>query len=488
MKQNYRLDTDFEMVGVWTIPGYNISTGITGKLTFKNNLLLLDLYDDINNIKESSAIQYIGADNVIEEYIIGFSQDGYTIIIENAIRTNFNLNSPGFALTQYSSHKSIIMQVNYAHYDFSLEKLCHSLISDGLDAIECKSCRFSLKDMNVWMNSSVIKRKEKKKSECIYFDLLEGEEEQFPVQDKNLLFSSDVICKSSPNTLSEEHFWRLESNDGENLTLGELKQNIDLLKNLFQLFVDSPTEYTFIDFQIAIEGKVRKTIPTYYIFSQYKSHSKTKISLYYTDIKDNFNLALKNWYEKNEQLSLIIDNYLNDININYFSESKLLNAIKNLEIYHRNFKDTSKNEQVDAELEKSKEILIKYIEENIEDKEYQDRFIRNIKHNPEWTLSKRLRELFKGLDSQLINKFLKLPNKSPSDSISSIVNSLVQTRNYYTHGDDLTKYPQSITDTIKQLEITSMLYQIVKYFIYDELGILDDVVIKNVLEGRKTYI
>ncbi|MBG9983229.1 hypothetical protein HZY86_09175 [Aerococcaceae bacterium DSM 111020] len=131
-----------------------------------------------------------------------------------------------------------------------------------------------------------------------------------------------------------------------------------------------------------------------------------------------------------------------------------MNAIKNLEMYQRNFKDTSKPEQVDEMLEQSKETLIKFVEENIEDKKYQERFIRNIKYNPELTLSKRLTYLFKKLDSSVKSDFLKLPHKSPSDSISSIVNSLVQTRNYYTHGDDLTNYPRCITDTKKQLEIT----------------------------------
>lgn len=130
--------------------------------------------------------------------------------------------------------------------------------------------------MNLWMNSPVIKRRVKQKSECIYYDLLEGEVDKFSVQDRNLLYSSDVICKRSSNALSEEHFWRLESNDGKNLTLRELKEHIDLFKSLFQLFVDSPTEYSFIDLYIAIEGKIRKTIPAHYIYSQYRSHAKLK--------------------------------------------------------------------------------------------------------------------------------------------------------------------------------------------------------------------
>lgn len=488
MWNNYRLDTDFEMIGIWTLSGYNLNSGISGKLTFKNNILLLDLYGDFNDLRADNEIQFFGVKLVIEEYIIGFSQDGYTVILENAIETNHKTRVPGFSSSQFKVSKSIIMKINYSLYQISFEDLCSKFISKGLDAIECTSCLFSLRDMNQWMNSSVIKREEQEKYECIFYDLSVGEAEKFSVQEKNLLYMSDVVCKRSFNTLSEEHFWRLKSDIDDNLTLGELKENMDLFKNLFQLFLDSPTEYTFIYFKVSIEGYIKESIPIHYIYSQYKSDEKTKINLFYTDIKDEFSSILNNWYRKNEQLSLIIDNYLNDINTDYFSESKLLNAIKNLEIYHRNFRDETKSKPIDEELEQSKEMVIKYIEENIEDSKYQKRFIRNIKYNPELTLNNRLTQLFRGLNQRVIDSFLKLPKKSPSSSIGSIVNSLVQTRNYYTHGDDITKYPQSITDTRKQLEVTSMLYQIVKYFIFDELGILNDKVIDNLINGKKEYL
>ena len=104
------------------------------------------------------------------------------------------------------------------------------------------------------------------------------------------------------------------------------------------------------------------------------------------------------------------------------------------------------------------------------------------------TLSKRLSELFKKMDSKVKNEFLKLPNKNLSDSISSIVYSLVQTRNYYTHGDDISKYPKSIKDTVEQLNITSVLNQIIKYYIYEELEMVNDDVIEGVIKGKKNYI
>ncbi|MBF0847775.1 hypothetical protein IR145_09965, partial [Streptococcus danieliae] len=85
--------------------------------------------------------------------------------------------------------------------------------------------------------------------------------------------------------------------------------------------------------------------------------------------------------------------------------------------------------------------------------------------------------------------FIKLPGKNMKSSIDSITNSLVQTRNYYTHGDDVENYPQAITDTIEQLNITSTLNQIIKYYIFKELGMLNKnkEIINKIIEGRRRY-
>lgn len=486
MGQTYRIDSDFEVIGEWFLPKYGFSSSTTGKLIFKDSKIRLQLYGSFDDFNEN-AVEYGTSELKKETYIFGFSQDGCTIIIENAIVVDWKMSVPGMKYTEYSTNRCLVMEINYSHFGFGVDQLCNMLVNEGIDNISCKSCNFSIKDMNLWMNSSAIKSQLKDKYCSIYYDLSEVETDTFTVRDRNLLYSNDVICKRDSNRLSEEYFWILKGKNGENITLKELKTSIDVFKNLLQFFVESPTEYTFINFKIAVEGENEKTISAHYIQSQYKSKVKTKVSVHYTDIKEKLASILENWYNKNDKLSLIIENYLNDVNTNYFSNTKLLNAIKNLEIYHRKFKDIQEDRQINSNLEQYKMQLINYIKKNIDDKEVKYRFIRNIKYNPDMTLHKRLSELFEELDFKVQEEFFQSPNKTSKDNRESIITSLVETRNYYTHGDDKNKYLNMISDTLEQLNMTSILNQIIKYYIYKELEMLDDDIIKAVVGGKKNY-
>ncbi|QTJ38269.1 MULTISPECIES: HEPN domain-containing protein [Dolosigranulum] len=487
MKEKCRLDKDFEKVGLWTLPNYSFSSGISGKIIYNNNSLKLEIYGDLNDIKESDGIRCFGIEPEKEEVIIGFTQDGYTVIIEDAYQRYRTASYPGMVYTEYIFNKCILMKINYCDSEKSENQLLEMIKNVGIDNIPCSSCKFSIRDMNLWMNSSEIHQKIGCKSKCIYYDLSSYDIDYFYVHDDNLVFSNDVVCKSIGNSLSEEYFWKLTTINSDQHSLSDYKTNIDSFKSLLQLFIDSPTQYSFIDFEIPMEGYYKNNITAHYIYSQFHSETNTKVRLPYNVLSDKLGLILENWFKKKNKLSLIIDNYLNDINNNYFSEAKLLNAIKNLEIYHRNFKDNVNNQIEDEGLESYKKDLIEYINNTIDDPKFRGRFISNIEYYPETSLRKRLSDLFKNLPPELIDVYFKLSNKSPSKSIDSMINRIVQTRHYYTHGDDITNFPKCIIDTIDQIKATNTLNQIVKYYIYEELGILDAEVIKTFIKENPKY-
>lgn len=486
MNQDYRLDKDFEIIGIWILPGGNFTNGTTGKLSFIDGRFKLEVYGEFKQNEGDAGLLLFGDDQSNEEYILGFSQDGYSIVLNRNHQTKHKQSFPGTAYSEYHVGKSLFMKVNYAHYDYTPESFLEHIISIGINNIECGSVQFSFKGINQWMGSTVIRKETKSKGKSISFDFEDTENDVFELSENNIKFTSSVTCQTTKNAIYEEYFWKLDAINETKYTLNEYLNYMNSFKDLIHLFIDSPTEYSFIDFDIAFEGKYRKSIKVYYFYEQYKSEKFPKVNISYIDIRDSFSIMLENWYEKNKQLGLIIDNYLNDINTNYFSDSKLMNSIKNLEIYHRNFVDQSSLLPINSKLEEQKTTLKKYVVEQI-DGEFRDRFIRNIDYNPEITLSKRLTELFKQLDINVKEAFFNSDEKSINKSINKIVYSLVQTRNYFTHGDDLSKYKRAITNTVEQLNITAILNEIVKYYIYKELEILDEKIINIVINQRKIY-
>lgn len=486
MNQDYRLDKNFEIIGTWVLPGENFTSGTTGKLSFIDGRLKLEVYGDLNRKKSDSRLPFFEDGLTYEEYILGFSQDGFTILLNKNHQIKYKQSSPGFDYSEYTVGRSILMKVNYAYFDYTPESLLQHIIDIGINNIECISLQFSFKGINNWMDSTVIRKKIKDKGQSIFYDFEDTENDVFELSKYNIKYTNSVTCQTTTNSIHEEYFWKLNAIDEMKYTLDEYLQYMHSFKDLIHLFVETPTEYTFVDFDIAIEGKNRKSIKTYYIYDQFKAEKVPKVSITYNDIKDRFSIVLENWFEKNNRLSLIVDNYLNDINTNYFSDSKLLNSIKNLEIYHRNFVDKSKLLPLNEELEEQKTLLKDYVLKNIEP-EFRDRFIRNIDYNPDIVLGKRLSELFNQLDENMKENFFKINGISLKNSIKKRVFSLVQTRNYLTHGDDISKYEKIITNTAEQLNMTAILNQIIKYYIFYELDILNDDVIDKLIKHRKIY-
>ncbi|MGX7107896.1 HEPN domain-containing protein [Facklamia miroungae] len=486
MNQTYRLDKDFEIIGTWILPGENFSKGTTGKLAFYNGRLKLEVYGNLNRNEDNRGIVYIDDKLGYEENIFGFSQDGFTILLNINHQIKYRQNSPGFDYSEYLVGKCLLMKVNYAHFEYTLESLLQYIIDIGINNIECTSLQFSFKGINNWMDSTVIRKKTKEKGISIFYDFEGFENDVFELPKYNIQFTNSVICQTTNNSIYEEYFWKLNAIDDLKYTLDKYLHYMHSFKDLVHLFVESPTEYTFVDIDIAFEGKYRNSIKSYYIYEQYKAEKDPNITITYNEIKDKFSIMLENWFEKNNRLNLIIDNYLNDINTNYFSDSKLLNSIKNLEIYHRNFIDISDSLSPNEKLEEQKKLLKSFVVEHL-DREFQDRFISNIDYSPETSLSKRLTELFNKLNENMKEKFFKEKNKNIKQSIKSVVYSLVQTRNYLTHGDYKSKDKKIISDTEDQLNITSILNQIIKYYIFYELDILDDHVIDNLIKQRKVY-
>lgn len=91
--------------------------------------------------------------------------------------------------------------------------------------------------------------------------------------------------------------------------------------------------------------------------------------------------------------------------------------------------------------------------------------------------------MFKNLDDEIKSKFFKRDGKSLSKSIDSIAYRLVKSRNYYTHGDVKKLTPYIIQSGADIIYYSSMLNQILKYYIYSELFDLDKEIITIIGDG-----
>ena len=157
-------------------------------------------------------------------------------------------------------------------------------------------------------------------------------------------------------------------------------------------------------------------------------------------LHDNFAEIMDQWFTKSEKLDFIIKQYTKNLHSIPYIEDNLLSTIRNLEVYARNFH-----------------------EEKIRNYERENKIFK--KRNKESFLKSKLIFLFKNSDSEFEKLILESFN-----NFSQFIESIVQTRHYYTHGDKKSKYPRLMTDYNEFYKTNVILQKLLHYYLFQELG------------------
>ena len=106
-----------------------------------------------------------------------------------------------------------------------------------------------------------------------------------------------------------------------------------------------PISYTNIEFLVddkIINGKHWTTIRGKFFiqharkFKKWNKDSQQNISL--RKLEDNFEKILNHWFDKSEKLEFIVRQFSKNLHGDLYLEDQLVDAIRNLEVYSRNFK------------------------------------------------------------------------------------------------------------------------------------------------------
>lgn len=483
----FRQDTEFEMLGQFVYAGGNINDGITGKIIYKEDKIAdrleLEIYGELIDPEVDN--------DSLEDFnkyhkIIGFTNNGFTVIIERAVKRKSLQNFPGIPYTRYDLGRCLFLNINY---DRSFDKVSNELSDIGIDNMVASNCQYSFSGIDEWIDKSKVTYTRKDRV-CKYeVDLNKVNEETYLVKELNLKFSSGIEIKTCSKGFTEEFYWSLEPIKGEELSVKSIVDNLKIFKELMEIVITVPIDFSYFKLRIPIKQMDDNIVTGYLVSSRLDigNYRKSNTDIPYTKIEKNFERILCNWYKKRNRLTLITQNFIINKYAYQYNQSVLLNSIKNLEMYHRNFiqeKETQKNE--DLEIDKS--ILLNLIENSIENEEHKYRFINNINYNPGISLKNRLKTLFNDLDNNIKNMLVKNKKGSIKRKIDKLAQKLANTRNYYTHGDLDTDSGFIIKEPIEILETTLLLNQIIKYYICKELFDLDDEIIDIITKGMSGVI
>lgn len=466
---DYSLNTHFEMMGLWTVNYHHLENAVSGILTYQRGELKLKL------LGEMSDFSY-------KRMLYGYTEDGHFIWVPNIEARPFSEDADVYSVNEYSIKECYIFEDDATNPFGNVEiaSTFSQIFENGQNDFKIHDLSFSTNHLLGWIGQKVQ-----------HENVTEKEELQIPygiVKKKTFDLLNDLILQLYINQDISGNDASIFVKSGAEVHLEYPTIGRVWFKNIFGDALSFVRLIEFLGGRINkfqyIRFEVKPGIRGTYVFEQLNNRTNYSTSNMHTtfrDLEPHFNRVLLNYNAKKSKLDLIIDDYLSEFYLEEFYETKLLNSIRNLEIYHRNFVEPRLDIKEDSQQEIARQQIIDFINEFISER-YQGRFRSQVYYRPEKSLRKRLDYLIKNLPDEVFDTLnIKSPTKRKSRSIGSYINRIVETRHYFTHGDFPENYPNRFEHIDQVKRVNQTLRKITLYYVYKELGITDEVIIEDII-------
>ncbi len=183
-------------------------------------------------------------------------------------------------------------------------------------------------------------------------------------------------------------------------------------------------------------------------------------------------------------LEKVLSGHLNSSFKNFFEVDDFLQASRNIEVFARTFNNVK--EKTPENYEEIKMELLNRLNQ-FDQKELTMYFEKKITYVGEISLSKKIRELIRTIPEQLRTDLFSTPDRSLSRSITKFCQIVGETRNYYTHGDNINNYPNAIR-SMKELHIVyNKMKCLVDILILQTLNLDEEKIVKSIKRWDGPY-
>lgn len=469
--KDYSWDKEFEIKGYFSESPDDIANknNLSGILHYSPREIVLELFGEF----EEEAGNPFGFSKYLEK-IYGFSNNGEVLILNTYGEPMANLSYPGFPITKYRVKNFKIYKVFYQGLeDFDGSSGAFRDLINKLDSEEIERYQFSFEHIEEWIGKSLVTVKYGENKTVFESAVDEYQSTNVLIKSLKMNFEDTATLHSSFTTTSftSDYFIKLTSADSDRRKFNEFYQASRKFKDFIEILSNIPLSFTNIEFLVHYKMVEDKRLPliTGKFFVQHdrkskkwKINSQQDISL--RKLEDNFEQILNQWFDKSEELEFIVRQFSKNLHGDLYLEDQLVDAIRNLEVYSRNFKNFKIPQCLSDVEEKARQSLIDFINTHILE-EFRKKFRGRLNSKAKVpTLAERLKKLFDSIDEVNQDKIFSDRDKE------LLIKKLVDTRNYFTHGDSKEKYSELISDINEMYEIKLLLQEVLRYYIYQELG------------------
>lgn len=476
----------FEIKGKWFLNNENLDDSISGILRFSPKAIALELIGAFKGM--NSRDLSIDAPSTT---IFGISDEGECFTLFNCYLVTAQLVATGFSTVSYDVQKFYV----------------GTQFVDSEDSLLITDVEVSFTNLNTWLRYPVIKRDRDNRAQRItnYVDLADPKlsNRQILIPSLSLLLEE---CFDFNMTLPKEcfldetqsmhvnRFYRLSSANKELLSPAMFFDYAHHLCRLLSLFMGIATYFSYIEFNfpdlegvtlngesIQIENHCRLFFVQVGNITQAlhlevsRAHA---IPTRYSDVHSNMAQIFDCWFQEKHVFSEILDQFISDLYIPTYVENQFLSVVRGLESYHRYLGTIDTAE--DAALEEARSNILAFIHEKTPP-EFQEFFVSKVQYTGDISLRSRLNTLIKELPPELSDHLF---GALTSNTRTKLIQQIIDTRNYYTHRDNIKKYPNVIESGLAVSNLTDRLASMLTFFCLTHLGIDRDIVAKRLIEWR----
>lgn len=505
MLDYYRLDNKNILKGMWSTAldelisddGIISDKAVPGNLELDNGKITLDLNGRLTGLS-------LNCDEEIKQ-IYGYLSNNMYVVLEKCYLTKSKIISNGYNVEKYIS--------NYA-YIISLHSNDVSLLDNG--KVYATRTKFSFSYLEDWYNIDLPILNDETSKDYFSIEYINefSDENSFNILDNEftIKIKRDIraICElNKGSSVKIDYFIEVISDNYEVKSIKEFYEILQWFMKLIDYLTQSKKRFLYIKFYLEDEnnkfqsksldnGDYDYDYPIYYgqfIFPQLDEQAQEPKfnSLRLSDVKEDLETIICNWFEYKEKLKPVIDLYTQNYIPTLDIESILVNQIKMKERIYDNFFNSSREIQnchapnLDNAILEIKDYLDKSnIDISIKE-EITKRLGNDRKSRP--TLREKLTVILENIPYQLKNIFNLVDQKWEDDASfeKNFANRLKDTRNYHTHGPSKNKH-RSRLRTFNELNNSSIVLKYVIYYhVISQLGITDDKLLNYPFLRRKTY-
>ena len=369
--KDYSWDKEFEIKGYFSESPDDIANknNLSGILHYLPREIVLELFGGFEEEEKP-----FGFSKYLEK-IYGFSNNGEVLILNTYGEPMSNLSYPGFPITKYRVKNFKIYKVIYQGLeDFDGSSEAFRNLINKLDSEEIERYQFSFEHIEEWIDKSLVNDKSSESKTVFESAVDEYQSTNVLIKSLKMNFEDTATLQSSFTTKSfrSDYFIKLTSADSDRRCFDEYYQASRKFKDFIEILSNIPLSFTNIEFLVHYKMVEDKRLPliTGKFFVQHdrklkkwKINSQQDISL--RKLGGNFEQILNQWFDKSEELEFIVRQFSKNLHGNLYLEDQLIDAIRNLEVYSRNFKNFEIQQCLSDDEEMARQSLIDFINTHI---------------------------------------------------------------------------------------------------------------------------